>query len=344
MKSKKAFITGITGQDGSYLAEFLLKKGYIVHGLRRRSSTNNLDNINHIVRNKKKFRKFYLHYGDLTDPSNLNKLILKIKPDEIYNLAAQSHVRLSFDIPEYTAVVNSIGCLNLLEAMVNHSPKAKFYQASTSELFGDRKKDIYLNEKTNFNPCSPYATSKLYAFHLIKNYRERGFFACNGILFNHESPRRGNTFVTKKIIEAAINIIKKKQDCLYIGNLYAKRDWGYAKEYVESMWKMLQQKKSDDYTIATGKNYSVKYFIEKVFKKLGIDIIWENKGLKEKGINKKNGKIIVKVDPFYFRPTEVRSLKGNFEKAKKILKWRPKTNLEKLIDIMIEEQKKHHIN
>ncbi len=336
---KKAFITGVTGQDGSYLAEFLLKKGYVVHGLRRRSSTNNLENIKNLINNN----QFFLHYGDLTDPSNLNKLILQIRPHEIYNLAAQSHVRLSFDIPEYTAVVNSIGCLNLLEAMVNHCPKAKFYQASTSELYGDREKDIYLNEKTNFNPCSPYATSKLYSYYLVKNYRERGFFACNGILFNHESPRRGNSFVTKKIIEAAVKIMNSKQKCLYIGNLYAKRDWGYAKEYVETMWKMLQQKKSDDYTIATGKNYTVKNFIDKVFKNLGVKIIWKNKGLKEIGINSKNRKTIIRVDPFYFRPTEVRSLKGNFIKAKKILGWKPKTDLNELIKIMISSEKKKHL-
>jgi GDPmannose 4,6-dehydratase len=328
----------VTGQDGSYLAEFLLKKGYRVHGLRRRSSTYNLDNIKDLINN----RNFFLHYGDLTDPSNLNKLILKIKPNEIYNLAAQSHVRLSFDIPEYTAVVNSIGCLNLLEAMVNHSPKAKFYQASTSELYGDRKKDIYLNENSSFNPCSPYATSKLYSFHLIKNYRERGFFTCNGILFNHESPRRGNTFVTKKIVESALKIINKKQKCLYIGNLYAKRDWGYAKEYVASMWKMLQQKKADDYVIATGKNYSVKYFIDKVFKNLGINLKWKNKGVKEIGINTKDKKIIVRVDPFYFRPTEVRTLKGDFKKAKRILKWKPKVNLDNLIKIMLTEERKKY--
>jgi len=257
-------------------------------------------------------------------------------------LAAQSHVRLSFDIPEYTAVVNSIGCLNLLEAMVNHCPKAKFYQASTSELYGDRKKDIYLNENSSFNPCSPYATSKLYSFHLIKNYRERGFFTCNGILFNHESPRRGNTFVTKKIVESAFKIINKKQKCLYIGNLYAKRDWGYAKEYVVSMWKMLQQKKADDYVIATGNNYSVKYFIENVFKNLGINLKWKNKGMKEIGINIKDKKIIVRVDPFYFRPTEVRTLKGDFKKAKKILKWSPKVNLDNLIKIMLAEERKKH--
>jgi len=338
-KRKIAFITGITGQDGSYLAEFLLKKNYIVHGLRRRSATPNLENILHLI-NKSNQKKFFLHYGDLTDPSNLNKLISKIKPNEIYNLAAQSHVHLSFQIPEFTATVNSIGCLNLLEAMVNCNAKAKFYQASTSELYGDKKKGAFLNEKSNFNPCSPYATSKLYSFHLVKNYRERGYFACNGILFNHESPRRGTNFVTRKIVEAAIKIKKGKQKILYLGNLYAKRDWGYAKEYVESMWKILNHKIPDDYVVATGKAYSVKTFVEKVFKRLNIDIQWKNKRLKEIGIDKKTKKVLIKIDPYYFRPQEVNYLKGNNSKAKKILKWKPKTNLDQLVQIMVEEELK----
>ena len=340
MNNKKiAFITGITGQDGSYLAEFLLKKNYTVHGLRRRSATPNLENILHLI-NKSNQKKFFLHYGDLTDPSNLNKLISKIKPNEIYNLAAQSHVHLSFQIPEFTATVNSIGCLNLLEAMVNCNSKAKFYQASTSELYGDKKKGAYLNEKSNFNPCSPYATSKLYSFHLVKNYRERGYFACNGILFNHESPRRGTNFVTRKIVEAAVKIKKGKQKILFLGNLYAKRDWGYAKEYVESMWKILNHKIPDDYVVATGKAYSVKTFVEKVFKRLNMDIQWKNKRLKEIGIDKKTKKVLIKIDPFYFRPQEVNYLKGNSSKAKKILKWKPKTNLDQLVQIMVEEELK----
>ncbi len=339
MKKKIAFITGITGQDGSYLAEFLLKKKYIVHGLRRRSSTSNLSNILHIIKPSNK-NKFFLHYGDLTDPSNLNKLINKIKPTEIYNLAAQSHVHLSFQVPEFTALVNSIGCLNLLEAMVNCCPKAKFYQASTSELYGNKKKGVFLNEKSNFDPCSPYATSKLYSYYLVKNYREQGYFACNGILFNHESPRRGTNFVTRKIIEAAIKIKFGKQKILYLGNLYAKRDWGYAKEYVSTMWKMLQQKKADDYVVATGKTISVKAFVEKVFKKININIKWKNKKENEIGYDENTKKTLIKIDPYYFRPKEVGFLRGNSAKAKKILKWKSKTNIDQLIDIMIKEELK----
>ena len=339
MKKKIAFITGITGQDGSYLAEFLLNKNYIVHGLRRRSSTNNLSNILHIIRNQNKNR-FQLHYGDLSDASNLNKLINKIRPHEIYNLAAQSHVHLSFKIPEFTATVNSIGCLNLLEAMINFCPNAKFYQASTSELYGDKKNGIFLNEKSSFDPCSPYATSKLYSYHLVKNYRDQGYFACNGILFNHESPRRGTNFVTSKIIEGAVRIKKGKQKTLYLGNIYAKRDWGYAKEYVEAMWKMLQQKKPDDFVIATGKSYSVKFFCETVFKKLDIHINWKNKNLKEIGYDKKTNKILIKIDPYYFRPQEVNFLRGDSSRAKRILKWSPKTNLDQLVNIMVDAELK----
>ena len=337
MKKKIAFITGVTGQDGSYLVEFLLKKKYIVHGLRRRSSTSNLSNILHLIKPNNK-NNFFLHYGDLTDPSNLNKLINKIKPNEIYNLAAQSHVHLSFQVPEFTASVNSIGCLNLLEAMVNCCPKAKFYQASTSELYGNKKKGAFLNEKSNFDPCSPYATSKLYSFYLVKNYRDQGYFACNGILFNHESPRRGTNFVTRKIIEAAVKIKFGKQKILYLGNLYAKRDWGYAKEYVSTMWKMLQQKKADDYVVATGKTISVKAFTEKVFKKMNINIKWKNKKENEVGYDDKTKKTLIKIDPYYFRPKEVGFLRGNSAKAKKVLKWKSTTNIDQLIDIMIKEE------
>ncbi len=337
MKKKIAFITGVTGQDGSYLVEFLLKKKYIVHGLRRRSSTSNLSNILHLIKPNNK-NNFFLHYGDLTDPSNLNKLINKIKPTEIYNLAAQSHVHLSFQVPEFTASVNSIGCLNLLEAMVNCCPKAKFYQASTSELYGNKKKGAFLNEKSNFDPCSPYATSKLYSFYLVKNYRDQGYFACNGILFNHESPRRGTNFVTRKIIEAAVKIKFGKQKILYLGNLYAKRDWGYAKEYVSTMWKMLQQKKADDYVVATGKTISVKAFTEKVFKKMNINIKWKNKKENEVGYDDKTKKTLIKIDPYYFRPKEVGFLRGNSAKAKKVLKWKSTTNIDQLIDIMIKEE------
>ncbi len=336
---KVALITGITGQDGSYLAEFLLKKNYIVHGLRRRSSTSNLENILHLIKPSNK-KNFHLHYGDLTDASNLNKILNKIKPQEIYNLAAQSHVHLSFQIPEFTATVNALGALNLLEAMVNCCPKAKFYQASTSELYGNKKNNSFLNEKSDFSPCSPYATSKLYSFHLVKNYRERGYFACNGILFNHESPRRGTNFVTRKIIEAAVKIKKGQQKVLFLGNLYAKRDWGYAKEYVETMWRMLQVKKPDDYVVATGKTYSVKYFVEKVFQHLNINIKWKNKNLKEIGYYLKSKKTLVKIDPYYFRPKEVGYLRGNSAKAKKILKWKAKVSLDKLVKIMIKEELK----
>ncbi len=334
MKKKIALITGITGQDGSYLAEFLLQKGYKVHGMRRRASTENLKNIKNILQNT----NFYLHYGDMTDSSNLNKLLGKIKPSEIYNLAAQSHVHTSFFIPEYTAQVNALGCLNLLEAMINNCPKSKFYQASTSELFGDQKNQKKQNEKTIFNPCSPYAISKLYAFHLVQNYRQRGFYACNGILFNHESPRRGPSFISQKIVQAAVRIKKGKQDFLSLGNLYAKRDWGYAKEYVEVMWKMMQLKKPDDFVISTNKSYSVKHLVEKVFMQLGIKINWQGKGLKEIGINKKNKKTIIKIDPYYFRPKEVSYLCGNSTKARKKIKWVNKTYLEKLVQIMIKAE------
>jgi len=338
MKKRVAFITGITGQDGSYLAEFLLQKGYEVHGMRRRASTENLQNIENILTES----NFHMHYGDMTDSSNLNKLLGQIKPSEIYNLAAQSHVHTSFLIPEYTAQVNALGCLNLLEAMINNCPKSKFYQASTSELYGEQKSKKKQNEKTIFNPCSPYSISKLYAFHLVQNYRQRGFYACNGILFNHESPRRGPSFISQKIVQAAVRIKKNKQKFLSLGNLYAKRDWGYAKEYVEVMWKMMQSKKPDDFVISTNKSYSVKYLVEKVFMRLGVKINWQGKGLKEIGINKANKKIIIKIDPYYFRPKEVNYLCGDSSKARKKIKWINKINLEKLINIMINAELKKY--
>ena len=338
MKKRVAFITGITGQDGSYLAEFLLQKGYEVHGMRRRASTENLQNIENILTES----NFHMHYGDMTDSSNLNKLLGQIKPIEIYNLAAQSHVHTSFLIPEYTAQVNALGCLNLLEAMINNCPKSKFYQASTSELYGEQKSKKKQNEKTIFNPCSPYSISKLYAFHLVQNYRQRGFYACNGILFNHESPRRGPSFISQKIVQAAVRIKKNKQKFLSLGNLYAKRDWGYAKEYVEVMWKMMQSKKPDDFVISTNKSYSVKYLVEKVFMRLGVKINWQGKGLKEIGINKANKKIIIKIDPYYFRPKEVNYLCGDSSKARKKIKWTNKINLENLINIMINAELKKY--
>ena len=335
MKKKIAFITGITGQDGSYLAEFLIKKNYIVHGLRRRSSIENLSNLNGlklIPQDKKK--NLFLHYGDMNDSSSLNKILSTVKPDEIYNLAAQSHVHLSFAIPEYTADVNALGCLRLLEAMRIHCPKAKFYQASTSELYGNSK-EIPQNEKTIMSPISPYAISKLYAYNIVKDYRMRGFYCSNGILFNHESPRRGSNFVTKKIIEAAVKIKNEKQDVLFLGNLYSKRDWGYAGDYVQIMWKILQQKKSEDFVIATGKSYTIKYFVEKTFLKLGIKIIWKNKGIKEIGLNSNTKKTIIKIDPFYFRKNEVNYLLGDPSKAIKKLKWKNQVNINQLIDIML---------
>ena len=338
-KIKKAFITGVTGQDGSYLAEFLLNNGYEVHGLRRRSTVENIKNLSNIDINPKAKNNFHLHYGDITDGSNLNNLIKEIKPDEIYNLAAQSHVHLSFKIPEYTAEVNSLGVLRLMEAIKNNNPKSKFYQASTSEMYGDLKFKIIINEKTPFDPCSPYANSKLYSHYLVKNYRDQGLYAVSGILFNHESPRRSSNFVTMKIIQSAINIKKNKQKILFLGNLNAYRDWGYAKEYIEAMWLMLKQKKPRDYLLATGKAYSVRYFTEQVFKKLGIEIIWKGKGIKEVGINKSTNKTIIKIDPFYFRPTDVNFLKGNANKTFNQLNWKPKTNLDQLIDIMINSKK-----
>ena len=260
MKKKIALITGITGQDGSYLAEYLVNKNYEVHGIRRRASIENIQNLKNLNLIHQESRKdIFLHYGDMTDSLNLNQIVKQVKPHEVYNLAAQSHVHLSFTIPEYTAQVNAIGCLRLLEAVKSNSPMAKFYQASTSELYGNTSVR-HQNEKTSFEPCSPYSISKHYAFNLVKNFRERGMFACNGILFNHESPRRGTNFVTRKIVEAAVKIKLNKQKKLYLGNLYAKRDWGYAKEYVEAMWKMLQQKKPSDFVISTNKCYSVKQF------------------------------------------------------------------------------------
>ena len=336
---KIALITGITGQDGSYLAKFLLKKNYIVHGLKRRSSSPNSHRIDDIYEEvQKKNKKFYLHYGDLTDSSNLNNLISKIKPHEIYNLAAQSHVKLSFDTPEYTAEVCALGALRILETIrsLNLENKTKFYQASSSEMFGNNGYKN-LSEKSKFEPCSPYATSKLFAYWITKNYRESyGMHAVNGILFNHESPLRGETFVSKKITKYVANYKYDKSKILYLGNLYSIRDWGHAKDYVEGMWKIINHKKADDFVLSTGVTCSVKKFVEMSFAYIGATIVWKNKGLKEIGIDKKTNKIIVKVDKRYFRPNELNYLKGNSKKALKQLNWSPKITLKRLIKEMVD--------
>ena len=336
---KKALIFGITGQDGSYLAELLIKKKYEVHGVKRRSSSINTSRIDHLYQDFKKKKKFfYLHYGDVTDSFSISSLINKIRPDEIYNLAAQSHVAVSFEVPEYTANADAIGALRILESIKSNKfqKKTKFYQAGTSEMFG-KVQTIPQNEETPFYPRSPYGVAKVYAHWITKNYRESyKMFACNGILFNHESPRRGETFVTKKITMAIANIVKKKQKILYLGNIDALRDWGHAKDYVESMWKILNSKKPDDFVISTGKTYSVRKFVEIAFNKIGIKIIWKGKGLKEVGLDKKTKKILVKIDPRYFRPLEVPKLIGNSKKAKKILKWKPKYNIDMLISEMLD--------
>ena len=337
MKKKIALITGITGQDGSYLAELLLKKKYKVHGVIRRSSSFNTGRIDHLYQDPhSKFKNLFLHYGDMTDSLSLQKIINDIKPDEIYNLAAQSHVAVSFQQPEYTANSDGLGTLRILEIIKNiKSKKIKFYQAGTSEMFG-MVQEIPQTEKTNFYPRSPYAVAKLYAHWITINYREAyGIFACNGILFNHESPVRGETFVTKKIVKALCRIKYKKQKKLYLGNLEAKRDWGHAKDYVEAQWRILQQKKPDDYVIATGKTYTVKFFVEKVATYLGMKITWKGKGVKTRGYDQK-GNCIIECDKKYFRPTEVDILIGNANKAKRILKWKPKINIDALIKDMVD--------
>jgi len=335
MKKKIALIFGITGQDGAYLAKFLLSKKYIVHGVKRRSSSLNTSRIDDIYQDPHSKRNFYLHYGDVTDSLSVLKNIAFIKPDEIYNLSAQSHVKVSFDVPEYTANVDAIGALRILDAIksLKLEKKVKYYQAGTSEMFGSSKPPQ--SEKTNFYPRSPYAAAKLYAHWITINYREAyGIFACNGILFNHESPIRGETFVTKKIVSAICKIINNNQKKLYLGNLYAKRDWGHAKDYVIAMWKMLQRKKPDDFVIATGQQYSVKEFINFTAKELGILIQWKGRGINEKGYW--NNKCIIEIDKQYFRPTEVNSLKGDSSKARRILGWKPNTSIKSLIKEMIE--------
>ena len=345
-KPKKALITGITGQDGSYLAEFLLHKGYEVHGLKRRSSNFNTQRIDHLYQDPhKKELKLILHYGDLTDSTNIIRIIKKIQPDEIYNLGAQSHVAVSFESPEYTANCDALGALRILDAvrLLNLTNTTKVYQASTSELFGATK-EIPQKETTPFYPRSPYAAAKLYAYWITINYREAyGIFACNGILFNHESKRRGETFVTRKITRGLARLNLGLEDCLFLGNLDAKRDWGHAKDYVEMQWLMLQQKKPQDYVISTGRTESVRRFIEICASKLGWNnqqnnsgIIWEGEGLNEIGRRADNGEIVIRIDPRYFRPTEVDYLLGDSSKALKELSWKPKTSLEEIIAEMIK--------
>ena len=340
---KKALIFGITGQDGSYLSELLLKKNYEVHGVKRRSSSINTNRIDHIYQDPyQKKRNFILHYGDVTDSTSVSQIIKKIKPNEIYNLAAQSHVAVSFEVPEYTANADALGALRILEAIKFHNFQkvTKFYQAGTSEMFG-KVQAIPQNEKTDFYPLSPYGVAKVYAHWITRNYREAyNIFASNGILFNHESPRRGETFVTKKIISAMCRIKFGKQKKLFLGNLYAKRDWGHAKDYCLAMWKILQYKKPDDFIIATGKQYSIKQFINLVAEKLKMQIIWKGKGLNEKGYNNKKEPII-ECDKNYFRPLDVNTLLGDSSKAKKLLKWKPKIDITMLIDEMIEFELKN---
>ncbi|EKE05465.1 MAG: hypothetical protein ACD_19C00278G0003 [uncultured bacterium] len=336
---KKALITGITGQDGSYLAEFLLEIGYEVHGIIRRSSSFNTGRLEHIYKDPHdKKTRLFLHYGDLLDASNINKILNEVKPDEVYNLGAQSHVRVSFDLPIYTGDADGLGTLRLLDAIKDSGLNTKFYQAGSSEMFG-KVKEVPQNEETSFYPRSPYGCAKVYAHWLCVNYRESyNMFICNGILFNHESPRRGGTFVTKKIVDGLVAVKKGEQDKVYLGNLDAKRDWGYAKDYVRAMWMMLQQEKPSDYVVATGETHSVREFVEKTGELLDVDIIWQGEGLEEKGMDKKTGKIIVEIDEKYFRPAEVDLLLGDPNKAKKELGWEPKVKFEELIKIMVEER------
>ena len=336
MKTKKiALIFGVTGQDGSYLSRLLLSKNYQVHGVKRRSSSLNTNRIDDIYEDIHDAKKFFLHYGDLTDGQSINQLINNIKPNEIYNLAAQSHVAVSFELPEYTMMTNALGALKILEAIKNINPKIKYYQAGTSEMFGASPPPQ--NEKTPFYPRSPYAVSKLSAHWITINYREAyNIYACNGILFNHESPVRGETFVTQKIIKGLINIKNGKQKKLYLGNIYAKRDWGHAKDYVEAMWLMLQQKTPQDFVIATGIQYTVKEFINLTAKKLQMPIIWRGSKLKEKAYF--NNQPIIEINPKYFRPSEVDSLRGNANKAKKKLNWKSRYTLSDLVEDMINSE------
>ena len=334
---KKALITGITGQDGSYLSELLLDKGYEVHGVIRRHSTPCTQRIDHLLFEPQYEGRFFLHYGDLTDSSNAHALIRDVQPGEVYNLAAQSHVAVSFEVPEYTAEATGVGTIRLLEAVRQSGLSIRFYQASTSELFGGLPETAPQSEATPFYPKSPYGAAKLYSYWITKNYCESyGMFACNGILFNHESPRRGENFVTKKITQAVARIAQGRQDKLSLGNLDAKRDWGYAKDYVEAMWLMLQQDKPDDFVIATGETHTVREFTERAFRHIGVELVWEGEGVKEKAYDHKTNRILVEVDPKYFRPAEVELLWGDPSKAKEKLGWTNKTSFERLVEIMMD--------
>jgi GDPmannose 4,6-dehydratase len=334
---KKALITGITGQDGSYLTELLLRKGYEVHGMIRRSSSFNTGRLNHLYHDPHESgASLFLHYGDLNDASSLNKLLRDIRPDEIYNLGAQSHVRVSFDVPEYTGEVDALGAVRLLEGIRETELNTRFYQASSSELYG-KVVETPQKETTPFYPRSPYACAKAYAFYITMNYRESyGMHASNGILFNHESPRRGETFVTRKITRAAARIKLGMQTCLYLGNLDAKRDWGFAGDYVEAMWLMLQQEQPDDYVIATGETWSVRTFAEKTFERLGMPLEWQGSGEMETGIDRNSGKVVIRIDPKYFRPAEVDLLLGDPAKARQKLGWELRTSFDQLVEMMVD--------
>ncbi len=337
MNKKKALITGITGQDGSYLTEMLLEKGYEVHGIIRRASSFNTKRIDHLYRDPHEREvNLFLHYGDMTDSSNMNRLLEKIDPDEIYNLAAQSHVQVSFEVPEYTAETDAIGTLRMLDAIKETGIRTRFYQASTSELYG-KVQEVPQKETTPFYPRSPYGVAKLYGYWIVVNYREAyGLHASNGILFNHESPRRGEIFVTRKITMAAASIKEGLQDCLFIGNLNARRDWGYAPDYVKAMWMMLQHDSPNDYIIATGQMHTVREFTEKSFARLGMPLRWEGEEADEVGINTETGKVVVRVDPRYYRPAEVDQLCGDPTRAKTQLGWQPTVTFERLIEIMVD--------
>jgi len=336
---RKALITGITGQDGAYLSDFLLSKGYEVHGIKRRASSFNTDRIDHLYQDPhEEHIMFRLHYGDLTDSTNLIRIIQEVQPDEIYNLGAQSHVKVSFETPEYTANSDALGTLRLLEAIriLKMEERVKFYQASTSELYG-KVQEVPQSEKTPFYPRSPYGAAKLYSYWITVNYREAyGMFACNGILFNHESPLRGETFVTRKITRAVARIKLGLQRKVYLGNLDARRDWGFAGDYVEGMWLILQQDKPDDYVIATGENHTVREFAELAFREAGLTIEWRGNGVEEKGVDRETGRVLVEIDPRYFRPTEVELLQGDPSKARELLGWKPKVTFKELVSMMVE--------
>lgn len=342
---KKALITGITGQDGSYLSELLLSKGYEVHGIIRRHSTICTERIDHLYDDPSLKNRFFLHYGDLTDSCNLMGLIQRIQPDEVYNLGAQSHVAVSFEVPEYTAEATGVGTIRLLDAIYQSGVKCKFYQASTSELFGGLPGTAPQSEKTPFYPKSPYGAAKLYSYWITVNYRESyNMFACNGILFNHESPRRGETFVTRKITIAVAKIMAGKQEKLSLGNLNAKRDWGFAGDYVEGMWRMLQQEKPDDYVLATNETHTVREFVELAFAEVGVEIEWKGEDIDEKGYDKNTGKLLVDVNPRYFRPAEVELLWGDSTKAETELGWKRKVSFKELVSMMVREDMKKYAN